>query len=172
MLSTRTSQVQRAEVVAVERHRLRCRRADGSDCQAIPALAMCYQPNVGDEVVLLAGDDEHFVVGVTKATAPTGLRVAGDLDLQADGRIRLQAGEGIELRSPEIAIEALRRLQLTARSCVQRLGSLFAWVADTCQFRSKRLRLQAEQTAHLTAERLVERARRDVKIDGDRIRLG
>jgi hypothetical protein len=48
----------------------------------------------------------------------------------------------------------------------------YTWVKGVVQTTTGRLRTLVEHTASLSADSIVERARKDVSIDGEKIRLG
>lgn len=139
---------------------------------AISALAFPYQPVLGDEVLAVGQPGKWYVIGVIKGTGPTTLTAPGDLALAAPrGRITMTAAQGIELRADEVRVAA-SKLELLAKSVFERFTDATRWVKGVFQFRAGRVRTRVDGTYDLAAERIVERAKKDVKIDGEKIDLG
>jgi hypothetical protein len=139
---------------------------------AMLALAYPYQPAVGDTVLAAGQGANWYVIGVLQGSGKTTLMVPGDLELLAPrGRIRLMAGKGVQVKSPEVKITA-DKLELVARRVMEHFTDAVRWVKDTWQVRAGRIRTQVEGDYHVTAKRINERAEEDVKIDGTKINLG
>lgn len=139
---------------------------------ALLALAYPYQPEVGDTVLAAGQGEIWYVIGVLQGTGKTTLTVPGDFEVLAPrGRINLVAGKSVEIRSPEVKLTA-GKLQLAARSLVERFTDASRWIKATWQIRAGRVRTQVEGDYRLKAKRINERADEDVKIDGKKIHLG
>jgi hypothetical protein len=139
---------------------------------ATSALPVPYQPVAGDIVLAIGHSGEWYVIGLLKGSGPTVLTVPGDFEVRAPrGRICLSASTGVELRSDEVRVTT-RRLEMLAHTVFERFSDATRWVKGTFQLRSGRLRTRVEGTYDLGADRIVERASKDVKIDGTKIHLG
>lgn len=158
-----------ARVQAVRGDRLELLMEDGP-ATATLALAAPYDPSVGD-VVLVIGDEERYVIGVLKSQRRAVLSVPGDLDIKAGGRVRIHGETALELTSPQVTVRA-DRFETIAQASFQRFMNSYTWVKGVIQTTSGRLRTLVDQTATLQAGRIVEKAREDVSIDGQKIRLG
>lgn len=134
------------------------------------ALAVPYDPAPGD-VVLVIGEDEHYVIGVLKSRNRTVLSVPGDLDIRATGRVRIASDAAVELAAPRVTLRA-EQLESIARTAYHRFTSSFSWIKGLLQTTAGRSRTVVEESATLQADRIVEKARKDVCIDGEKIRLG
>jgi hypothetical protein len=134
------------------------------------ALAQPYEPEPGD-IVLAIGDEEVYVIGVLLGRGRTKFRVPGDLELHARGTVDIRGMKGIRLRSPEVYIRA-DRVETVARSIFEKTVDCYRWVRDLFQIRSGRARTMVEGTHSISAGRIVQRAKKDVKIDGRKIHLG
>jgi hypothetical protein len=136
------------------------------------ALAFPYEPAIGD-VVLAAGKGQTwYVIGVLQGTGKTSFSVPGDFEILAPrGRIHLLAGKGFQLKSPEVKITA-GKLELVARRVLERFENAARWVKQTLQLRAGRVRTDVEKEYQVRAGRIIERAREDVTIDGNKINLG
>ena len=104
--------------------------------------------------------------GITKFTAP------GDMIFEApEGKIQFRSAKEIEGEAPEIRFRA-NRLQLVAKNMIEKYENAYRWVSRLFQIRTKRMRTVAEESVHTKAGRIVERAEQDVKITGNKVRLG
>ena len=100
------------------------------------------------------------------------MTVPGDLCLRApSGSIELTAARGVTIKSPAVQIAA-RRLDVFARSAVERFGHAMRRVTETFEIHSGRVRTRVKGAYDIRAERILERAEGDVKIDGRQIKLG
>jgi hypothetical protein len=139
---------------------------------AVSALAFPYQPAVGDDVLTIGQAGSWYVIGVLRGTGKTTFTVPADLELRAPrGSIELVSAKEIRLKSPEVGITA-NKLSLLAQSVFESFVRATRWVKETFQLRAGRLRARVESTYDLKAERILERAEGDVKIDGRKIHLG
>lgn len=88
------------------------------------ALAVPYQPVVGDVLLVIGRGEDHYVIGVLRGQGQTRLALQGDVDLHAtDGTLRLSADKGVQISGPEVGIEA-RRLGIVAGALVEHLASV------------------------------------------------
>lgn len=158
-----------ATVTAVEADRVRLDR-DGGERWARLALSTPYRPEPGD-VVLAIGEEDVYVIGVLRGRGKTVLRAAGDLEIRADGRVSIAGGAGVEVTGPDVTIRA-DRFETVARAAFERFVDCYRWVKELFQTRTGRSRTVVEGHSTLRAERIVETATKDVKIDGEKIHLG
>lgn len=136
------------------------------------ALAAPYRPEIDDVVLAISQDGACYVIGVIKGKGRTTMTVLGDLDICAPrGRIELSAANGVRLKSAEVTIVA-DRLEVLARSVFERFGEVTRWVKGAFQLRAGRVRTRVEEEYDVGADRILQRARHDVKIDGQKIHLG
>lgn len=144
----------------------------GRETTAELALAYPYQPRVNDLVLALGPEDGTvFVVGVLQGKGQTRLRVEGDLEIEASGRLNLRGVKGVNVEGMQISVNA-DRYEVTARSMIERLGNVYRWAKGTILTFAGRTRTVVEKNATLTAGRIVEKAKQDVVIDGEQIKLG
>ena len=134
------------------------------------ALAAPYDPRPGD-VVLVIGEFDFYVIGVLKGTGRVTLDAPGDLVLRAGGKVSISGQRALELTAPQVTIRA-DRFETIAQAAYQRFMNSYTWVKGVAQTTTGRLRTLVEHTASLSADSIVERARKDVSIDGEKIRLG
>lgn len=158
-----------ARVMAVRGDRLEVLGPEGARTATL-ALATPYDPAVGD-VVLVIGDEDCWVIGVLKAHRRAVLSVPGDLEIKAGGRVRIHGETAVELTGPTVTVRA-DRFETVAQAAFQRFMNSYSWVKGVLQTTTGRLRTLVDETATLQAGRIVEKAREDVSIDGQKIRLG
>ena len=139
---------------------------------ATVALGTPYEPAADDVVLAIGQKGAWYVIGLIQGRGKTTLTVPGDLAIRAPhGSIELSATAGITVRSPEVNIAA-GVLEIAAKSIFERFTSATRWVKETLQLRAGRVRTRVEGAYDLAADRIQEKAQRDVKIDGSKIHLG
>jgi hypothetical protein len=139
---------------------------------AIVALGSAYQPVVDDVVLAIGQNGAWYVIGIIQGRGKTTLNVPGDLEIRAPrGAIELSAAKGVNVKSPEVTI-ATGKLELVARSIFEQFSEATRWVKEAFQLRAGRMRTRVDGDFDLGAERILERAEHDVKIDGSKIHLG
>ena len=144
----------------------------GGEVRAELALAYPYRPQPGDLVLALgAPDGDLYVVGVLRGKGRTCLSVEGDLQVEASGRLTLRGQAGVTLEGERVSIAA-ERYELSARSVIERFGNVYRWASGAIVTCAGRMRTVVERSATLAAGRIVQKAKQDVVIDGEQIRLG
>ena len=123
---------------------------------------------------------------------------AGDLELSSEKKVRIQGGEGVELEAPtftgkverarleadkvvttarvvETTAELVRQtvgiLDTSAQRILERAKEAFRDVEGLAQTRAGRVRMVAEKTFRVLGERTHFKARKDMKLRGERIYL-
>src|SRR5205809_287780 len=100
---------------------------------ALCALAFPYRPATGDVVLAVGRAGAWYVIGVLAGRGATTLTVPGDLTIAAPrGRVVVQARDGIDLKGEAVRVTA-GRLELFARSLVERFTDATRWVQDVFQ---------------------------------------
>jgi hypothetical protein len=139
---------------------------------AVSALAFPYQPATDDIVLVVGRSGAWYVIGVLKGSATTTLTLPADFEVRAPrGKISLKASQGVEIAGDRIRLTA-NRLELAAKSVMERFVDVTRWVTKTFQLRAGRMRTRVEGNYDVAAQRIIERADCDVKIDGQKINLG
>ncbi|MBI2900521.1 MAG: DUF3540 domain-containing protein [Planctomycetes bacterium] len=169
MFTDTTTSLGPATVAGIDGDRVRLERPCG-DAWARLALAYPYHPEPGD-VVLAIGEEDVYVIGVLSGRGRTLFEAPGDLEIRARGKVGIVAGDEVSVRGPRVSLEA-DLLETVAGSSLQRLINEFRWVKESTQTHAGRVRTVVEGTSTLHAERVVETAEKDVKIDGRNILLG
>jgi len=158
-----------ATVTEVVGTRVRLERADGTIAWAQLALAQPYEPATGD-VVLAIGSDDVYVIGVLTGRGKTVFRAPGRLEISAES-VAIAADRELELRAPQVTVRG-DRVETFARDVFERVVNAYRFVKEVLQLRAGRVREQVDGPATLQAERIVQTATLDVKLDGQKIRLG
>ena len=170
------------------------RGADGSSARLIRDAG-------GEEVIELL--DRSGCLIASHHTARNLTRVVslpGDIEIAAPaGRLRLSAGQELELESPRISLRAretavatgsmevdvdvaqvtadrarlvARRLDLLAEHAVSRLHSLYQSVAGLFHSRAGRTKITSEEAFDLHGGRVFLRSSKEVRVLGSKIHLG
>lgn len=209
-----------AVVTAAVDGSLEVRRADRQGRIEARNAVHGYAPTSGDRVLCTAHGDTTYVTGVLVA-APPALRLAGATARVEDGhlvvraddgtivvrfdpasgetRVRadhsaltLEASERLELRAPDVTVEADRLIQrvgrltteagqvststqrwdLRAGQVTERARNVFRDVRDLLQTRAGTLRSIARGSVTLFGQRTTVRSKDDTSIDGARVLLG
>lgn len=136
------------------------------------ALATNYTPVTGDVLLVIGQHGSFYVIGVIAGRGRTSLLAHGDLEIRAPhGRIDLLARDGIALRGGLVQVIA-KTFDTVVDSVKQRCKELFVQVAGTARTRAKRSETEVEEVHRTQAGRIVQRADKDVSIDGEKIHLG
>lgn len=103
----------------------------------------------------------------------------GDLELRAEhGRVRIEGSEGVHIGGPRVVVETphLRQvvgiLETHANRIVEKAKDSYRDVEGMAQTRAGQVRIVAEKTFRALAERLRMRAKKDAKVQADKIYLG
>ena len=139
---------------------------------AFSALASSYQPVPGDTVLAVGQSGAWYVIGVLQGSGKTVFTVPGNFEIMAPrGTISLTAAKAVHLKSADVKITA-KKLELVAQSIFERFTDATRWVKQAFQIRAGRVNAVVRSDYRVKAERIIERAEGDVKIDGRKIHLG
>ncbi|MHC4958041.1 MAG: DUF3540 domain-containing protein [Planctomycetota bacterium] len=161
-----------AHVVRVERDLVLVER-DEFRAWAAMALAYRYEPEVGDLLLVAGQEDCYYVIGVIAGKGRVVFSAPGDLELRAPrGNINLAAGGDVRVHGGKRVRIDTPRLEMVAKAVTQRFVRVHRWIRETLHTRAGRVVNRVAGTYQVKADRIVERATDDVKIDGRKIRLG
>jgi hypothetical protein len=136
------------------------------------AIAVAYQPQVGDLVLAIGTADDWYVVGVLEGRGPTVLNAPGDLELRAPhGAIQITAAEGCVVVSPTVRVVA-NALDLIGDTLHEEFETVRRRITGMLEVRAKALCTAVTDTWRLTAQRIVGRGEDSVTIDAPSINLG
>ncbi len=139
---------------------------------AFNAVAFPYTPHAGDKVLAIGREDSFYVIGVLAATGKTTFTAPGDIEFRAPhGQIDMVSSEAVHIRAPEMKVIS-HSIELVARSIVEKYENAKRWVKHALNLRAGSARTVVDSTYKVRAERIVESAKGEVKIDGDKIHLG
>ncbi len=161
-----------AEVTRVQTHQVEVRLPSDERVWARLALAFCYEPQVGDQVLVIGNDDGTFVIGVLQGSGTARLTFPGDVELRSTGgKVRIVADQGLELDAPEVSLRA-KRVLLLADKMVEHLGSLYQTVTEVLNLRAGETHTMVEGTSYTQAKRSTLLTRDEVNINGKSVNLG
>jgi hypothetical protein len=136
------------------------------------ALAGFYAPALDDIVLAIGQEDDYYVIGVIRTHGKVTLTFPADLEIQAPrGRIDVLSGREIRFRSPRMSLSAVD-LEVLARTIRESFTSAYRRVRDLFKIRAGQMSTDVDESCHLYAERIVEKAQKEVLIDGESINLG
>jgi hypothetical protein len=131
-----------------------------------------YRPSIGDRVVVLAQGGHAYAVGVVTATADPVFEAKGDLVLRAGGTVRIAGEAGVAIESDgEVSVRA-RLFRTVADKLRERLGAVWRVVRGCSSLRAGEVREDVEGDHRCRADRVLRKARGQVRIDGEQIHLG
>jgi hypothetical protein len=161
-----------AEVVRAEGGTLHVRLRGGAVRQADLALALPYEPAVGDSLLVIGRGREHYVIGVLQGRGHTALTLEGDVDLRAaNGRLRVSGDHGVELSGPEIELRA-GRLEMFAGAVRQRFASICQRVSDLVSMHAGEAHTVVRGTQLAQAHTAAILTEGTVTINGKQVHLG
>lgn len=143
---------------------------DGVEVAARNAMAFPYAPQSGD-VVLVIGGKECYVIGLLKARGDYTLRFPANVHFHATGGIQLTSGERVEMQAPAVKVVA-GKWEVVARTLSERVHSAMRWVRDVATLKAGRRKVQVEGANVERAERHLITAKKDVRVNGNRIHIG
>lgn len=147
-------------------------RVAGAEVRAELALAYPYQPEPGDELLVIGQGGRYYVIGVLHATGEVALRFLGDVRLHAvAGKLELTGDEGVRVRGKSIELGA-RKLQLWADSVVQQANAWYQRVRETLDVHAGEKRELVDGDLSIRADRASTLTRGVVTINGKEVHLG
>jgi hypothetical protein len=136
------------------------------------AVSFPYQAESGDKVLAIGRSDAFYVIGVLEGKGKSLFTAPGDLEFRAPrGKIDLVSSEGLNIRTSEMKVIS-NSIEFVARSIVEKYENAKRWVRQAFHLRAGSARTVVESTYKLRAERIVEKAKGEFKVDGDKIHLG
>lgn len=161
-----------AEVVGKRADRLELRLPSGSVVEARSALALPYEAELGDELLVVGEHGSHYVIGVLRGQGTTQLAFEGDVELRArGGQLRIAGERGVTVEGPSVEVHT-DRYAIVAELATTIAGNLRTAVRELFTLRSKEHHTQVEGDVlqHSRRARLV--AEEKVTVNGKEIFLG
>jgi hypothetical protein len=164
-----TMQIAEAQVISANRRTLLLQFPEG---ERVAKLALCYpyEASPGDAVLTVTQDDACYVIGVLEGKGLSKLNVPGDLELKGR-RIRITARESLELQGERVRVKA-GVLETAADSVIEKCKNAWRWVREALSLKAGSARTAIDEDYVLKAGRIDESAKKDVRIDGQKINLG
>ncbi len=159
-----------ATVISVTGDAVRVRLED-QERSVTMAMALRYQPCIGDVLLIAATADSAYAIGVVSGQGAMELHSAGNLSLRAAGRIDLHAGTTIETDTPHLRLSA-GRLELVARDLLATAQSFLQRIAGLLHLSAGRRHTQVDGSSVEHARQIVIKAQETVTVDGSTIHLG
>ncbi|MEE9318979.1 MAG: DUF3540 domain-containing protein [Granulosicoccus sp.] len=146
-------------------------QTDQENVWATLALAYPVQLSSGDRVLTIGEGQSWYLVGVLQTSNSHTIYFEGDLELQASGSLKLSGLQGVSVKGPSIGFCA-ERINIVADTLSERFRSVRRVVKEGVFQRIGKLRTTIKGSYRIKADRIVQRAERDVSIDGRKINLG
>ncbi len=161
-----------ATVVAAAYSHVEVELQDGRRVEATMALAMPYQPSIGDELLVIGSERGFWVIGVVAGRGTTELRLPGNVDLHAmNGKLRLSGDEGVVIASPEVAVHA-NNLRVRADKMVEQLTNVVRNVKEMLSVRAGQRHTTVTGNSMEMAKRVSIIGEENVAVNGKAIHLG
>lgn len=160
-----------ATVLSVDGPRVEVELETGERTTATLALALPYRPVVGD-TLLVIGEARRYVIGVIEGRGRTELTTEGDLHLHAsNGALTLGADRGVRVLGPGLEV-IVERFGVTAKSAVEKVGSLFQRVREVMHVQAGESHLVVDGTSLQRAKKVAVVAEETASVNGKQIHLG
>jgi len=161
-----------ATVVVASPAHLEVELVDGTRVDAKMALAMPYQPAVGDELLVIGNGHAFWVIGVVSGRGAMELRVHGDVNIHAvGGKLRLDGDRGVDLGGPSISLRT-KNLSIVADKVVEKLTNAVRHVREMWTTRSGERHEIVDGNSMKMAKRVTILAKDSVAVNGRQIHLG
>lgn len=159
---------------------------EGEQVSAINAIAFPWTPNPGDVVLLIAQADsqeraagqptglppQHYIIGVLQTRGDFTMTFPANVNFSAPrGDISFHSGRTIDVHGAEVKVTG-GKITLLAKTMTEKFSNAFRWVSDMVQLKAGRSRTLVEGASYERCERRVIKARKDVRVNGNRIHLG
>jgi hypothetical protein len=161
-----------ATVVATEGPRPTVELTDGMIVPVEMALALPYEPALGDSLLVVGRGPHHYVIGVLHGTGRTALTLPGDVDLHASGgSLSLSGDKGVQIRGPELEIQ-VGKLRMMASAVVQTFTSIHQRVSELLSVQAGEAHTLVENTSFTKAKNATLLTEETVTVNGKQIHLG
>lgn len=160
-----------AEVLSAELPRTSVRLADGRRVEAELALAYPYQPVPGDVALVVGDGSAHYVIGILRGSGRMIVDLPGDVDIRAQGKLRLLSGEAVAIEAPSVTVEA-GKLSMLAGAVVHRFRSLRQRVVELVSLHAGETHTVVEGSSHAQSKSASILTQEKVSINGREVHLG
>lgn len=161
-----------ATVVAVAPSHVVVELVTGKRVDAKLALAIPYEPAIGDELLVIGRPESYWVIGVVSGTGSVALRLPGDVDIHAmNGKLRLSGDDGVEVSGTSIRLVS-QDLRVVADKVVERFNNVVRNVREMLSVRAGERHTIVEGNSLETAKRVMILGHENVAVNGKQINLG
>jgi hypothetical protein len=145
---------------------------DGQAASVVMALALPYEPVVGDTLLVIARGESSYAIGVLHGTGRTVLSLPGDIELHArEGALSLSGDRGVEIRGPELAVET-GKIRMMADTVVQKFTSVYQRVSALFSLHANEAHTVVDRTSFTKAKNATILTEETVTVNGKQILLG
>ncbi|MBL8723408.1 MAG: DUF3540 domain-containing protein [Planctomycetes bacterium] len=145
---------------------------DARTVDASHAFGLPFQPQVGDELLVMGRCGQWFAVGVLGGARPVALEFPGDVDVRAvGGTLTLASDRAVAIVAPKITLRA-GVLRTVARTVVEKAEQVHRWVRGLLALRAGEVRRTVDGLDATRCAESTTLAKGTVKIDGDQLHLG
>ncbi len=145
---------------------------EGAECEALNAMAFPYTPRKGDTLLVIGQGEMHYAIGVLQAQGDMTLTFPGSVKFRAPkGAVSFHSGEAIDLHAPEVKVTA-GKWSVVARTLSEKVTDALRWVGNLAQLKAGRRRTLIEGKDYERSQRKIMKAKKDVRVNGERIHLG
>jgi hypothetical protein len=135
------------------------------------ALAFVYEPAVGDTALVVGDGTAHYVIGILNGSGKTRLELPGDVNIHAQGTLRLSSEKEVEIKAPTVKV-ATNGLDLLAGAVVQRFRSLRQRVTDLVSLHAGSSHTLVEGSSYAQSKSATILTEEKVTINGREVHLG
>jgi hypothetical protein len=159
-------------VVVVRPHEVEVCIRGGDQVIAEMALSIPYTPEVGDVLLVIGKDGEHYVIGVLHGTGKTALSFQGAVSLTAvGGPVTISSDQGVSIHGPEVEVQA-SKLSMYAGEVVQKFTSLYQRVREAVSLHAGKTHTVVDDASFMTAKNAAIVTEETMSINGSEIHLG
>ncbi|AUX41001.1 hypothetical protein SOCE26_024050 [Sorangium cellulosum] len=159
-------------VTAAEEGKIAVELPGGQPVRVEMALALPYEPAVGDTLLVIGRDENYYAIGVLHGTGRTVLSLPGDVAVHArDGALSLSGDKGVEIRGPELEVQA-GKIRMVADAVVQKFTSMYQRVSALLSVQAGESHTIVEKTAFTKAKNATILTEETVTVNGKQILLG
>lgn len=145
---------------------------DGALVEVHLAFAFPYEPSMGDTLLVIGKDGQHYAIGVLRGSGKASLEFHGDVELRSvGGVVRIAAEKGIEMDGPDIAMRT-GTLRIVAEKVVEKFTWLHQRVASLLSIQAKEMHTVVDGAATTNAKSATITTEEMVTVNGKQIHLG
>lgn len=145
---------------------------NGLECEALNAMAFPYTPRRNDTLLVIGQGDMRYAIGVLQAQGDMTLTFPAGVNFRAPkGAVNFHSGEAIDMHAPEVRVTA-GKWSVVARTLSEKVTDALRWVGNLAQLKAGRRRTLIEGKDYERSERKIMKAKKDVRVNGERIHLG